>query len=244
MDEKKLVLTDPPLLNRFEKQKMSINDVLNDRQKALLENLDDWARRMSTLIEVNQILPSCNNKYTQMDLFIGFNKDETLQSLIIDVTKNNSETEDEEILEICKERLVAIASSDGILRAEQSTLERDEVDRWKEVYFRQQHHDSLYDYFEDLLLNDQEKYLEPKGHLVIINTFSNINTDIKSCLQEHQVHLKCQVDKLSTFKTEAQLSNRVCQYILFLIFLFFNKNKILTYKYTLTDKTFLVRINR
>ena len=203
MDEKKLVSADPPLLNRFEKQKMSINDVLNEKQKGLVVNLGEWARQMATLTGVNS---SSNNEFTQKDLFIGFNKDETLQSLIIDVIKNNPESEDEAILDKCKERLVAIASSDGVLRAEQSTLERDEVDRWKEVYFRQQHHDSLYDYFENLLL-DQEK---SSGHLVIVNTFSNINTDIKSCLQNH---LRCQVDKLSTFKSEAQLSNRVSQYI-------------------------------
>jgi hypothetical protein len=206
MDEKKLILTETPLLNRFEKQKMSINDVLSGSQKALQENLDDWARRMSTLTGVN-------NEYTQKDLFIGYNKDETLQSLIIDATKNNPEAEDEEVLETCKERLVAIATSDGILRAEQSTLEREEVDRWKEVYFRRQRHDSLYDYFDDLLDNQEQLLAEPNGHLVIVNTFSNINTDVKSCLQER---LRCQVDNLSTFKTEAQLSSRVSQCILIL----------------------------
>ena len=147
MDEKKLASADPPLLNRFEKQKMSINDVLNDRQKSLVENLDDWSRRMSTLVGINQI----NNEFTRDDLFIGFNKDETLQSLVIDITKNNPKAEDDVILEKCKEHLIAIATSDGIVRAEQSTLDRDEVDHWKEVYFQQQHHDSLYNYFDDLL---------------------------------------------------------------------------------------------
>jgi len=44
MDEKNLASADPPLLNRFEKQKMSINETLNDRQKLLVENLGDWAR--------------------------------------------------------------------------------------------------------------------------------------------------------------------------------------------------------
>jgi hypothetical protein len=205
MDEKKLTFADPPLLNRFEKQRMSINDVLNERQQELVGNLSDWARQMSTLTVVNS---SRNDEFTQKHLFIGFNKDETLQSLIIDITKNNPEAEDEEILKKCKESLIAIASSDGVIRAEQSTLEQDEVDQWKEVYFRQQHHDSLYDYFNDLLVNQE---MESEGHLVIINTFSNINTDVKSYLQEQ---LRCQVDKLSTFKTEAQLSNRVSQYIL------------------------------
>jgi len=206
MDEKKLVLADPPLLNRFEKQKMSINDVLNDKQKILVENLGDWTRRISTLVGMSS---SRNNEFTRKDLFIGFNEEETLQSLVIDITKNHPDTEDDEILEKCKECLIAIASSDGILRADQSTLERDEVNQWKEVYFRKQHHDSLHDYFDDLLPVNQEKpSIDPEGHLVIINTFSNINTDVKSCLQGH---LRCQVDKLSTFKTEAQFSNRVRQ---------------------------------
>lgn len=41
---------------------------------------------------------------------------------------------------------------------------------------------------------------------MIINTFSNINTDVKSCLD---LLVTCQVDKLSTFKTEAQLQDRI-----------------------------------
>src|SRR5688572_26721885 len=141
MDEKNLVSADPPLLNRFEKQKMSINDTLNDRQKLLVEILGDWARRMSTLVGVNPVT-QFRNRFTQKDLFIGFDNDETLQSLVIDVTKNNSKAEDDEILEKCKECLIATASSDGVVRAERSALERDEVDRWKHVYFNQQHHDS------------------------------------------------------------------------------------------------------
>ncbi|PKC59724.1 hypothetical protein RhiirA1_492293 [Rhizophagus irregularis] len=201
LDEKNMASADPPLLNRFEKQKMSINDTLNDKQKLLVENLGDWARKMSTLIGVNPVT-QLRNKFTQNDLFIGFDKDETLQSLIIDITKNNPEADNDEILEKCKECLIATASSDGVVRAEQSALERDEVDRWKQVYFRKQHHNSLYDYFA----NQEDALSDPNGHLVIINTFSNINTDVKSCLQELA---SCQVDKLSIFKTEAQLSNRV-----------------------------------
>jgi hypothetical protein len=204
MDEKNLASADPPLLNRFEKQKMSINDTLNKRQKLLVENLTDWAKRMSTLAGVNPVMQPRNNRFTQKDLFIGFDKDETLQSLVIDVTKNNSDASDEDILNECKECLIATASSDGIVRAEKSNLERDEVDRWKHVYFNQQHHDSLHDYF----INQEKSLTDPNGHLVIVNTFSNINTDVNTCLQGF---LSCQVDKLSTFKTEAQLSNRVSQ---------------------------------
>ncbi|GBB96188.1 hypothetical protein RclHR1_00270034 [Rhizophagus clarus] len=203
MDEKNLASADPPLLNRFEKQKMSISDILNGRQKDLVQQLDGWTKQMSTLVGVNQVTQ--RNKFTQKDLFIGFDKDETLQSLVIDVSKNNPEANDDEIIEKCKECLIAVATSDGVIRAERSALERDEINRWKHVYFHQQHHDSLYDYFV-ALFNQEKSLAEPSGNLVIVNTFSNINTDINSCLRGL---LNCQVDKLSTFKTEAQLTNRV-----------------------------------
>ncbi|CAI2166603.1 8657_t:CDS:2, partial [Funneliformis geosporum] len=150
MDEKELTLADASLLNRFEKQKMLINDVLNTRQVSLVEKLGDWARRMSTLTGVDQISELHKNEFTQKDLFIGFNTNETLQSLIIDSTKNNPKVTDEEILIKCKERLIAIATSDGIVRAEQSMLEPDEIERVKEIYF-QRKRDNLYEYFDDLL---------------------------------------------------------------------------------------------
>ena len=163
MDEKKLVLADPPLLNRFEKQKMSINDILNERQKILVENLGDWTRRISTLIGMSS---SGNNEFTRKDLFIGFNEEETLQSLVIDITKNHPNAKDEEILEKCKECLIAIATSDGVIRAELSMLEQNEVDRLKNVYFGQQHHDSLCNYFS-ALFNREQSLIDSKGHLVI-----------------------------------------------------------------------------
>ncbi|PKK65362.1 hypothetical protein RhiirC2_68609 [Rhizophagus irregularis] len=204
INENKLDLADPPLLNRFEKQKLSINDILNDRQKLLVEYLDNWTKQMSTLVKDNSITHSCN-KFTLKDLFIGFDKDETLQSLIIDITKNNPESNDNEIVEKCKESLIAIASSDGIIRAELSILDQDEVNRWKHVYYYQQHHNGLSNYFDALF--DQEKLCsDPKGQLVIINTFSKITIDLKSCLQDC---LRYQIHNLSIIKTEVQISKIV-----------------------------------
>ncbi|GBB84048.1 hypothetical protein RclHR1_10690011 [Rhizophagus clarus] len=177
---------------------ISINDdTFDDMKSFLIKNLSDWAIRMSTLTEVD-----LRTQFTKKDLFVGFN-DETLQNLIIDIIKNNPGVDKNKILEKCKECLIATASSDGIVRAERSALERDEVNRWKHVYFHQQHHDNIYDYFSALFENTFD---EPIGNLVIVNTFSSINADVNSCLREL---LSCQVDKLSTYKTEAQLTNRV-----------------------------------
>jgi hypothetical protein len=204
MDEKNVASADPSLLNRFEKQQMPIIDTLNDKQKDLVRRLDEWARQMSTLVGVNQET-LLRNKFTKKDLFIGFDKDETLQSLVIDITKSNPEADDDDILEKCKEYLIALASSDGVIRAERSALERDEVNRWKHAYFYQQHHDSLYDYFA-ALFSQEKSSTKLNENLVIINTFSDINMDVKSCLQGLA---KCQSNRLSTFRSEAQFSNWV-----------------------------------
>ncbi|CAG8529600.1 39208_t:CDS:10, partial [Gigaspora margarita] len=197
LDEKKLRHADPPLLNRFEKQKMTINDTLTKHEAELVQQLSNWAKQMVTIFGKNTFDP--NTKFSQKDLFIGFDPDETLQSLVIDIKKSNPYISDDAILEKCKENLIAIASSDGIIRAEKSTLDSEEIAYWKNVYFKKQHHDHLADQIQTLLDNADE-------FQVIINTFSNINTDVKACLQDI---IDCQVDKLSTFKTESQLQNRV-----------------------------------
>ncbi|PKB95996.1 hypothetical protein RhiirA5_472770 [Rhizophagus irregularis] len=198
--ETKLAFADPPLLHRFEKQRLSINDLLDDKQKLLVEYLDNWTNQITTLVKANSVT-GLHNRFTQEDLFIGFDKDETLQSLIFHITTNNPEANDNDILEKCKESLIAIASADGIIRAELSILEKDEVDRWKHVYFNQQHHNGLSNCFDALF-----GLFDPEGQLVIINTFSKIYTDFKSCLQDY---LRYQVHNLSIIKTEVQISKIV-----------------------------------
>src|SRR5262249_55663791 len=87
--------------------------------------IGNWVKRMSILVKVNSIA----NRFTLKNLFDGFDEDETLQIFVIDIITNNLEAKDDEILEKCKESLITIASPDGIIRAELSILEQDEVDR-------------------------------------------------------------------------------------------------------------------
>ncbi|GES94832.1 hypothetical protein GLOIN_2v1878676 [Rhizophagus clarus] len=197
LDEKNLYSADPSLLDRFEKQKLSINDILNEKQRSLVQQLSDWAERISTFEDGSY-------KFTQKDLFIGFDNDETLQSLVLDITSNCAYADDNEILENCKLRLIALMTSDGIVRAERLILNPDEIDQLKHIYYNQ-HHDFIHDYFETLF--DQENSLEnSKENLMIINTFSHINTDIESCLNDLTT---CQAYKLLHLKSEAQLSNLI-----------------------------------
>ncbi|CAB4443921.1 unnamed protein product [Rhizophagus irregularis] len=201
--EKNLCSADPSLVNRFEKQKLSIGDLLNEKQQSFVRRLNDWAERISTFGDGSY-------KFVPKDLFIGFDSDETLQSLVLDITNNYAYTDDNEILEKCKQRLIALATSDGIVRAERLILNPSEIDQLNHIYYTL-HHESIYDYFENLF--DQENSPEySKESLKIINTFSHINTDIKSCLSN--LTTSCQAYKLSNLKSEAQLSNLVKKFYL------------------------------
>ncbi|CAI2173905.1 15093_t:CDS:2, partial [Funneliformis geosporum] len=118
---------------------------LDNSEKDLVNTLQEWTWQMSTIVGTE------GTKFTIKDLFMGFNKEETLQSLIIDIKKKEPMMRDRDILNKCKEYLVAIATPDGMVRIERSTLEFEEIQHWKNVYFQVQHHNGIADYFQDLL---------------------------------------------------------------------------------------------
>jgi hypothetical protein len=207
MDESKLEKADPPLLDRFEKQRITMNDVLMPQEHDLVETLKEWTELISTVKLKG---------FKQENLFIGFDKNETLQSLVIYVKKSFFEADKEVVLLKCKEKLINIASFDGMIRAERSNLVLEEVRYWKNVYFNQ-HHNNIIDYIQYRLKNffHEENIpiqegivndVDDEGLQIIINTFSNINTDVKSYLQGD---ISCQVDNLAIFKTELQFQNRI-----------------------------------
>ncbi|CAI2172422.1 14093_t:CDS:2 [Funneliformis geosporum] len=136
MDEKKLTSANQSLLNRFEKQRLTIGDVLIDRQQSLVRQLKSWTRRLSTFKDDSSI--RLHDRSTQKNLFIGIDDDENLQSLVLDLTKYCPDADDKNILEKCKKRLTAVITSDGIVRAEQSALTPEEIKMLRFYYFQQQ----------------------------------------------------------------------------------------------------------
>ncbi|KAF0511752.1 e3 ubiquitin-protein ligase [Gigaspora margarita] len=179
LDEAKLPYTDPPLLNRFEKQKLTLEETLSEREEKLFMSLKSWANQISTI----------------------FKTSDNDTNLVVDQCERNEDYNDDSIIDSCKKALISIATLDGIIRADKSFLkssDAQEVKKWQSFYLQNRQHDSIHDFYKsinDCLEND----------LVIINTFSNINTDIKLCLKE----MNCQIDKLSAFKSEAEFQNQV-----------------------------------
>ncbi|KAF0511754.1 e3 ubiquitin-protein ligase [Gigaspora margarita] len=201
LDEEKLPYTDPPLLNRFEKQKLTLEETLSEREEKLFMSLKSWANQISTIFETSD--NDTKYHFSEKDMFIGFSSEETLQSLVVDQCERNEDYNDDSIIDYCKKALISIATLDGIIRADKSFLkssDSQEVKKWQSFYLQNRQHDSIQDFYRslnDCLEND----------LAIINTFSNINTDVKLCLEE--IDMNCQIDKLSTFKSEAELQNQI-----------------------------------
>ncbi|RUS21992.1 hypothetical protein BC937DRAFT_90712 [Endogone sp. FLAS-F59071] len=211
MDENEVQFADPPLLNRFEKQRLSLNDILEQTLTSVVEELALWTQRISipvdspsssyALEDSERTLEKAAGSFTVEDMFVGFDKQVTLASLVI---YNSTKQDSSILLDVCKADLINMACSDAIIRSGDSILaiiDPQEVAHWKDVYFNRQQHDNLRSYITALLSKD---FLS--SQLMMITTLSNVNVDISACLEDL---LQCQVDKLSTFKSEAQLTNRL-----------------------------------
>lgn len=214
MDNNEIQSADAPLLNRFEKQRVSFNDILDQNMKSVVADLEEWATRISTPAidsktfandASGEKLETIAGSFTVEDMFVGFEKHTTSASLV----SFHSSTKHEffNLLDACKADLIDIACSDAIVRSGESMLamiDPQEVARWKDVYFNCQHHNDLRSFFSALL--SENPISAVIGRQLMIKTFSNINVDISACLDGL---MRCQVDKLSTFKSEAQLTNRL-----------------------------------
>ncbi|KAF0475496.1 e3 ubiquitin-protein ligase [Gigaspora margarita] len=113
---------------------MTINDIINSRMKGLLNQLVKWAVQISELLNME-------GEFNKNDIFIGFDKEETLQSLVI-YNGNDPELKDKtNILHKCKEQLIDIALPDGIVHSKKSMLKNEEIDYWYNFYFQQDYED-------------------------------------------------------------------------------------------------------
>jgi hypothetical protein len=81
---------------------------------------NDWTREISTF-------KNDSYRFVQKDLFVGFDNNETLQSLVLIITNNYPNANDNEVLKKCKQSLIALATSDGVIRAERLILDPDEI---------------------------------------------------------------------------------------------------------------------
>ena len=203
IDKDKVDYQDPPFLNRFEKQVLRFSDVLTDDQRNVITKLQRWVEEISTV-------EGLGSQFKKTDMFIGFN-DDTLPSLVLSLGKD-SDCPPVEVLQKCKDDLMWIASPDGVLRAQKCKLMQTdplEVQDLSENYFEHPLHQGLAAFMKHVVTNRVEQSFfcsDDIGSRTVVMTFSNIHTDIHQCLSND---IKCQVERLSAYKSEKQLTERV-----------------------------------
>ena len=198
IEQRRIDFTDPPFLNRFEKQLLRFSDVLNEEQRQIISALNKWVKDITTILNFE-------SQFRYEDMFVGF-CDDTLPSLVLK-NSQDPELDPDEILEQCKQDLIMVASPDGVLRSMESclaTTNLEEVDALHDNYFQKPLHGGLKNYLKHALEtveSDSENEHATYGLRLVVMTHSNINLDVSQCLDGL---VKCQTEKLSAFKSEKQ----------------------------------------
>lgn len=202
IDQYKVDFSDPPFLNRFEKQLLRFQDVLTEDQQNLIYELRCWVEGVSTI-------QGLESQFSESDMFIGFH-DDSLPSLVLLHSKNtdNFFGKSEEILKKCKDDLMWVASPDGVLRMQKCVLLKEdslEVQKISDEYFVKPVHQGFAAFME-YVANSSVFTDDNIGSKTVVMTFSNIHTDICQCLGNG---LRSQVERLSAYKSEKQLAERI-----------------------------------
>ena len=204
-DQDKVNNSEPPFLNRFEKQVLRFTDVLTEIQLDVITKLDKWVQEMSTGEDLEQ-------HFREIDMFIGFHQD-TLPSLVFS-HGHDTDVPAEEVLRKCKDDLMWIASPDGVLRTQNCKLleqNSQEVKELSDEYFKKPLHQGIAAFMEHVV-REQQSFLfgsDNIGSKTVVMTFSNIHTDIYRCLGHR---FNCQVERLSAYKSEKQLADKIGEF--------------------------------
>ena len=206
IDEHKVDYFDPPFLNRFEKQVLRFSDVLTDDQQNIIDELHCWVQGMSTV-------EGLQSHFNETDMFIGFHKD-TLSSLVYS-QGHDGDSSQEELLKKCKDELMWTASPDGVLRTQKCNFSKENFEEVQDLsaeYLKKPIHQGFASFMEHVKTNHQGTPFfasDEIGSKTVVMTFSNIHTDIRQCLGSG---FNCQVERLSAYKSEKQLAERINEF--------------------------------
>ncbi|XP_046548874.1 uncharacterized protein LOC124258825 [Haliotis rubra] len=197
VEEQKVDLSDPPFLNRFEKQRLVMNDVLAPEAKVIAAQLQSWIEDISKVSGFESMSPT--------ELLPIFSSD-LIPSLVHSEYKSTLDDRDD-FRNMCLQKIIKLCTPEGIIRAENSALmtkEKSLVKSIREQYFSLPIHDGLQTFLQHML------ECCSTGIYAIIFTHSNIYVDLPAVTQISTLH--AQYEKLGSFKSEKQLSSSIQQF--------------------------------
>ena len=196
MEDISIDYSDPPFLNRFEKQRLRFEDVLDQKEKDIAEEIVEWATRFI------QLESDTKSSFSIKDGFLGFHE-ETIPSLVKSVKYQNPSLSKSSIIEACKAELLLTCTPDAILRLSCSDLiqnKMEDIESIHQLYFDLPLNDGFKNALDYILRENDQSCLK-----FVCFTRSNIHTDVKSLLCSSIV----QLENLGTFKSERQMTTQV-----------------------------------
>ncbi|XP_067665929.1 uncharacterized protein [Haliotis asinina] len=197
VEEQKVDLSDPPFLNRFEKQRLVMSDVLDPEAKKIAAQLQSWIEDISKVSGFESISPT--------ELLPIFSSD-LIPSLVHSEYKSTLDDSDD-FRNLCLQKIIKLCTPEGIIRAENSALmakEKSLVKSIREQYFSLPIHDGLQTFLQHMLGSCST------GIHMMVFTHSNIYVDLPAVTQISTLH--AQYEKLGSFKSEKQLSSSLQQF--------------------------------
>ncbi|KAL3853050.1 hypothetical protein ACJMK2_016633 [Sinanodonta woodiana] len=200
VEESELDHSDPPFLNRFEKQSLQYSEILGDENQKVVSELEHWVASVSSI---------AGKHFTPEDIIPIYSKD-MIPSLVLHVSSkphSDSQTLQRKI-EACKVTLLPVMKPEAIVRLDVSnygkTCSDEELEEVKQSYFQMPIHEGLEHFLESEIVTCTEGV----GKMITVFTNSNIHTDLKKIVPG----FKCQIEKLGAFKSEKQLTMQMEQF--------------------------------
>ena len=207
-----------PLINRLEKHFLTMSTVLTDEGRVISDLLRKWAKDFSTLDRTHSIGFQKRCEFSEGDCFIGYHADtassivfHVMKAMYPDGTTDDLEVDREAVLERSQIQLLRMATTDAVLRVNNS-------------YLRGQSQNIMKEYFK-LQLGSLEEYLrqaldtfhdDTRKHLTLATTHSRLLTDrdvnqLKKRLNEEINEIKCL--SLQQFQSEQQFSSEIQKFL-------------------------------
>ncbi|KAL3853049.1 hypothetical protein ACJMK2_016632 [Sinanodonta woodiana] len=200
VEESELDHSDPPFLNRFEKQSLQYMEILGDENQKVVSELKLWVASVSSI---------AGKQFTPEDIIPIYSED-MIPSLVLHVSSkphSDSQTLQRKI-EACKVTLLPVMKPEAIVRLDVSdygkTCSAEELEEVKQSYFQMPIHEGLEHFLESEIVTSTEGV----GKMITVFTNRNIHTDLKKIVPG----FKCQIEKLGAFKSEKQLTSQIEQF--------------------------------
>ncbi|CAH6776517.1 Rnf213 [Phodopus roborovskii] len=163
-----------PLINRLEKHYLDINTVLEEWQKSIVRELQQWAREFAD-VKADQFI--ARHKYSPADVFIGYHSDACASVVLQAVERQGPRDLTEELYRKVSEEakfiLLECATPDAVVRLSGSSLGSFTAGQLAQEYYYNQQHNSLADFLQVHL---RMARLECQAVFTEITTFSRLLT--------------------------------------------------------------------